>query len=100
MKYAIGIIMLVYAAQFNASAFAATDQALFEQAREIADDLKVPFNERKAILPQVLEMRDDLRKRVFKITRIMSRHAPSCKRARRQLMEVNGLVRKLRASDG
>lgn len=59
----------------------------------------MPFTEKKPVLPQVLEMRKELRNRVFQITRMKSRHAPSCKRAWRQLMKVNSLVRRLRTTD-
>lgn len=99
MKHSLGIIILVFAVHFGAAVQAATDKAYIEQAREIAGDLNLPFAEKKPLLPQVLEMRQELRNRVFQITRMKSRHAPSCKRARRQLMEVNSLVRKLRASE-
>lgn len=99
MKHTLGIIILLFTVHFSVVVHAATDKAYIEQAREIAGDLNMPFAEKKPLLPQVLEMRQELRNRVFQITRMKSRHAPSCKRARRQLMEVNSLVRKLRTTD-
>lgn len=99
MKRFIGIVLSVFMFHHGAAVQAATDRDLIEQASEIADELSMPFNEKTPVLPQVLEMRDELRDRVFEITRMTSRHSARCKRARRDLMEVNSLVRKLRSAD-
>ena len=99
MKQFIGMILFVVMFQHGAAEQAATDRDLIEQASEIADGLSMPFDEKRPLLPQVLEMRDELRDRVFEITRMTSRHSARCKRARRDLMEVNSLVRKLRSAD-
>lgn len=99
MKHILGVMMVVFVAYFSASVEAATDKALIEQASQIADELSIPFNAKKPVLPQVLEMREELRDRVFDISRMTSLHSARCKRVRRDLMEVNSLVRKLRSSD-
>ena len=99
MKHFVGMILLVFMVQSGAAVQAATDRELIEQASEIADELSMPFNEKRPVLPQVLGMRDELRSRVFQISRMTSPHSARCKRARRDLMEVNSLVRKLRSAD-
>lgn len=99
MKRFLSTISLLLIAHFNTAVYAATDIVYIDQASEIARDLEMPLNEKKPILPQVLEMREELRNRVFDISRMTSPHSFRCKRARRQLMEVNSLVRKLRDSD-
>lgn len=98
MKKLIQISLLGLLIQIGPSLQAAPNRVYVEQARQLADKMNVPFDDEKSLLPQVLELRDIQRDKVFEISRMTSRHSASCKRARRQLMEVNSLVRKLRVS--
>lgn len=98
MKKLLQISLLGLLIQIAPSLQAATNRIYVDQARDLAEKMNVPFDDKMSLLPQVLELRDLQREKVFEISRMTSRHSASCKRARRQLMEVNGLVRKLRVS--
>lgn len=98
MKRIIQIGLLGFILNTGLSVEAATNPVYIEHARQLADEMKVPFDEQKSLLPQMLELRDAQRDRVFELSRMTSPHSASCKRARRQLMEVNNLIRKLRVT--
>lgn len=100
MKRAFGMTLVLLIAHVSTVVQAAPDKAYVEQASEIAGDLKMTLNAKKPILPQVLDMRKALRDQVYETTRMTSKHTFRCKRLRRQLMEVNSLVRNLRRTDG
>lgn len=65
----------------------------------VTDGLGMQVEPRKSLLPQVVAMRDELRVKVNDIARMSSRHTFRCKRVRRQLMDANALVRRLRDED-
>lgn len=98
MKKLLQISLLGVLIQIPLSLHAATNRVYVDQARDLAEKMNVPFNDNESLLPQVLELRDLQREKIFEISRMTSPHSASCKRARRQLMEVNSLVRKLRVA--
>lgn len=67
------------------------------QIQEIAQELNLPVDVKKGAISQALDMREALHDRVAAITHMSSRHTARCKRTRRQLLEVNYLIREMRA---
>lgn len=78
-------------------AAAAPSVKYIDQMKTIAQDLDLPFDTKKPALSQALDMREALHERVAFIARMSSRHTLRCKRIRRQLLEVNYLIREIRA---
>lgn len=68
-----------------------------DQVKTIAQDLNLPFDSKKPALSQAVDMREALHDRVASIAHMSSRHTLRCKRIRRQLLEVNYLIREMRA---
>lgn len=93
----VGLIVLVFA-WIGSLAAAAPSNPYVDQVKAIAQDLNLPFDAKKPALSQALDMREALHDRVATIAHMSSRHTLRCKRTRRQLLEVNYLIREMRAS--
>lgn len=99
MKTHLVAVMVVTLSSFSVTAAekaTAPQSAYLDEVMEIADGLGMKVEPRKPLLPQVIEMRDELRVKVNDIARMSSRHTFRCKRARRDLMKTNALLRRLR----
>lgn len=97
MKSTLVRIILLGTVSMTSIAFAAPPSKFMDQVQDIAKDLDVPFDTKKPVFAQTIELRQTLRERTSGIARMTSRHTFRCKRARRQLLEVNYLLREMRA---
>ena len=94
----IGLMCSVAVAAAPTKDFKASKEVKYaSQMQEIAQELNLPFDAKKGVISQALDMREALHDRVATITHMSSRHTLRCKRTRRQLLEVNYLIREMRA---